>query len=260
MNRPIYKIMSNPKDKLIVALDVPTFEEARELIDKLDEAVNIFKVGSQLFTACGPVVIRYLLSQGKKVFLDLKFHDIPNTVANAVSAAVVLGEPGHQMMNEKQEGVEFSEKGLLMLTVHTVGGREMLQRAVEAGTKQAQMIGVMKPLIVGITVLTSEERRDNIAQIVLERAALARDSGLDGVVASSEEAAIIRQEFGDQFVIVTPGIRPAGTDAGDQKRVTTPAEAMANGSNFLVVGRPIVKAENPLSAAENILEEIERGA
>ncbi len=251
--------MNKVKEKLIVALDIPTFEEARELIDKLGEVVNIFKVGSQLFTACGPVVIRYLLSQGKKVFLDLKFHDIPNTVANAVSAAVALGEPGHQMMDVNQQGVEFSEKGLLMLTVHTVGGGEMLQRAVAAGTKQAQMIGVRKPLIIGITVLTSEERRDNIAQIVLERAALAKESGLDGVVASGEEAAMIRQGFGDQFVIVTPGIRPKGSDVGDQKRVTTPVEAIVNGSNFLVVGRPIVKAKDPLSVAKNILEEIEGG-
>ncbi len=248
--------MHSAKDKLIVALDVPTFEEARALIDKLERSVNIFKVGSQLFTACGPVIVRYLLSKGKKVFLDLKFHDIPNTVANAVRAAVALGEPGHQMMDDNQEGVEFIEKGLLMLTVHTVGGREMLERAVEASVQQAQTIGVVKPLVVGITVLTSEERKDNIAEIVMERALLAKNSGLDGVVASSEEAAMIRHKFGKDFVIVTPGIRPKGSEVGDQKRVTTPKEAIVNGSNFLVVGRPIVKSDNPQMSAENILEEI----
>jgi len=249
--------MNNQNEKLIVALDVPTFEEARELIDTLKEEVGVFKVGSQLFTACGPVVVRYILAQGKKVFLDLKFHDIPNTVANAVSAAVGLGEPGHQMMDENQQGIDFTEKGLFMLTVHTVGGKEMLQRAVAAGTKQAQALGVVKPLIVGITVLTSEERKDNITELVLERATLAKEAGLDGVVASSQEAVMIRKKFGKDFVIVTPGIRPQGAEAADQKRVTTPAEAIANGSNFLVVGRPIVKADDPLKAAESILKEIQ---
>ncbi|VAX38021.1 Orotidine 5'-phosphate decarboxylase [hydrothermal vent metagenome] len=246
----------NNIEKLIVALDVPTFEEARKLIDTLSPVVEVFKIGSQLFTACGPVAIRYVLSKGKKVFLDLKFHDIPNTVAHAVSAAVVLGEPGHEMMDEAQHKVVFSEKGLFMLTVHTVGGQEMMERSVEAATKQAETLGVRRPLIIGITVLTSEKCGDNIADIVLERANLAKKSGLDGVVASSQEASLIRQKFGKDFVIVTPGIRPQEAECGDQKRVTTPAEAISNGSDFLVVGRPIVKAEDPLSEAQKILEEI----
>jgi len=233
--------MTRSKGQLIVALDVDTFDEAKRLVDTLGDDVGIFKIGSQLFTALGPEIIHYLLKAGKKVFLDLKFHDIPNTVANAVSAAAGLRE-GNQ--------------GVFMCTLHTVGGKEMLERAVAAATKTAQNIGVTRPLLVGITVLTSEEKRDNISQLVLERALLAKETGLDGVVASSQEAALIRENLGDDFVIVTPGIRPAGAQAGDQKRVTTPADAISNGSDFLVVGRPIVKAENPSKAAKQILEDI----
>jgi orotidine-5'-phosphate decarboxylase len=143
-----------------------------------------------------------------------------------------------------------------MLTVHIQGGAEMLKKAAEAAAKTAKLIGVQKPLIVGITVLTSEEKDSNIRSLVLERAGLAQQCGLDGVVASSEEAADIRRQFGKDFVIVTPGIRPSGADAGDQKRVTTPKEAIRNGSDFLVVGRPIVQADDPAVAAKAILKEI----
>jgi len=231
--------MHNPQEKLIVALDVPTFEEAKGLVGSLGEAVELYKVGSQLFTACGPKIIEYLAGQQKKIFLDLKYHDIPNTVAHAVSAAVGL-------------------KGVFMCTLHTVGGEEMLKMAVAAAAKQAQNIGVKAPLLVGITVLTSEEKRDNIHNLVMEKARLAQASGLDGVVASSQEAAMLRREFGKDFVIVTPGIRPAGADAADQKRVTTPLDAVLNGSNFLVVGRPIVQAVDPVAVARHILEEIKQ--
>ncbi|MCA9405392.1 MAG: orotidine-5'-phosphate decarboxylase [Candidatus Omnitrophica bacterium] len=247
--------MNDPKDKLIVALDVETFEEARALIDTLGDTVSIYKVGSQLFTALGPVVIRHLIARGKKVFLDLKFHDIPNTVANAVTSAVALNENLHEIIAKPQE-TGNNTGSLFMMTVHTVGGSEMLQRASEAAFKKADSIKVVKPLIVGITVLTSDAKTDNIADIVLERARLAKESGLDGVVASSQEASLIRKELGEDFTIVTPGIRPAGAEVGDQKRVTTPKDAVANGSDYLVVGRPIVKAEDPLKAAEQILEEI----
>ena len=233
--------MNKPKGQLIVALDVDTFDEAKGLVDVLGDNAKIFKVGSQLFTACGPSVIHYLLKAGKKVFLDLKFHDIPNTVANAVSAAT---------------GLKEGDRSIFMCTLHTSGGAEMLKRAVAAATKAAQNNGVTRPLLVGITVLTSEEKRDNIGQFVLEKALLAKEAGLDGVVASSQEAAMIRENLGDDFVIVTPGIRPKGAQAGDQKRVTTPSDAITNGSDFLVVGRPIVKAENPSEAAKQILEEI----
>ncbi|MDO8580661.1 MAG: orotidine-5'-phosphate decarboxylase [Candidatus Omnitrophota bacterium] len=248
---------TDPKDKLIVALDVPTFEEARQLVDILKGAVDIFKIGSQLFTACGPVVVRHVLANGKKVFLDLKYHDIPHTVANAVAAAVSLGQLGHDVLapGKKQKSLT---NGLFMLTVHTLGGEEMLEQAVASATQTAQDIGVTKPFILGITVLTSEEKKNNIHSIVLERAHLAKKCGLDGVVASSQEASIIRQEFGRDFIVVTPGIRPSGKEAGDQKRITTPAEAINNGSDYLVIGRPIVEDKDPLQAAKNILQNIKQ--
>ena len=232
--------MSEAKDKLIVALDVKTMDEAKALVKTLSNNVDIYKVGSQLFTASGPQIVHFLAKEGKKVFLDLKFHDIPNTVANAVSAVVGLSD----------------NDSLMMLTVHTQGGYEMLKTALEAATKQAQANGVKRPLIVGITVLTSEQKVDNIQDLVLQRAELAKQCGLDGVVLSSQEAAFIRDKLGNDFIIVTPGIRPAGETDGDQKRVTTPQEAIKNGSDYLVIGRPIVKAKDPLSAAQAILQEI----
>jgi len=233
--------MSKGKGQLIVALDVDTFDAAKNIVEQLGSDVDIFKVGSQLFTACGPEIVNYLQKAGKKVFLDLKFHDIPNTVANAVSAAVNLRE-GNQ--------------SVFMCTLHTVGGEEMLKRAVEAASEVAQQIGVTRPLLLGITVLTSEDKTDSIQNLVLKRAQLAKSCGLDGVVASSQETAILRQEIGDDFIIVTPGIRPKGADAGDQKRVATPKDAVMAGSNFLVVGRPIVEADDPAESAKSILKEI----
>lgn len=238
----------NKRGDLIVALDVATFEKAKELVDILGDQVNIYKVGSQLFTACGPAVVHYLMAQGKKVFLDLKFHDIPNTVANAVSAAVSLN----------QNGPSLSKQSLFMCTLHTVGGEEMLKRAAKAAQESAQKIGVPKPFLLGITVLTSQKKDVNIGEIVLRRVALAKQCGLDGVVASSQEVKRIRQEFGESMLIVTPGIRPQGADAGDQKRVATPLTAISDGSDYLVVGRPIVKADNPLESAKNILHQIKR--
>ena len=247
--------MSVNNDQLIVALDVETFEEARALVEKLGDTVSTYKVGSQMFTACGPAVIRHLNALGKKVFLDLKWHDIPNTVANAVSAAVGLGAEVHDVL-DADESKKDIERGVFMCTIHTLGGPEMMQRAAQAARESAAAAGTKVPLIVGITVLTSDAKQDNIHEIVLERARLAKQSGLDGVVASSQEAALLRKEFGKDFIIVTPGIRPSGADVGDQKRVTTPKDAIANGSSFLVVGRPIVKATDPYAAAENILKEI----
>ena len=235
------------KAQLIVALDLETFEQARKLIDELGDAVEIFKVGSQMFTAQGPFITRYLQSKGKKVFLDLKFHDIPNTVASAVKSAVSLSvspnnDPG------------FTP--LFMLTVHTAGGKEMLESAVQAGKSQAKALGVARPLIVGVTVLTSMEKVADLEGLVLERAGLAKKSGLDGVVASVEEAARIRREFGPDFLIVTPGIRPVDASLNDQKRVATPQAAIQQGSNFLVVGRPIIQAASPRAAVLKILEEL----
>lgn len=235
--------MKSAKDKLIVAVDVPSAKEARALIDTLSPQVDIFKIGSQIFTLCGPAIVDYCLDRGKKVFLDLKFHDIPNTVASAVASATALGRPG---------------QGLFLCTVHTAGGQEMMEQAVQKAVKTAANIGVKRPLIIGITVLTSHPKTDNINSLVLERARLAKRSGLDGVVASSQEAAMLRGEFGKDFIIVTPGIRPKGAEGGDdQQRTMTPFDAISNGSNFLVVGRPVVQAANPLEAARAIIQEIE---
>jgi orotidine-5'-phosphate decarboxylase len=245
----------DPKSKLILALDVPTFEEARVIVETLGDSVEIYKVGFQLFTAYGPFVVRYLQAQGKKVFLDLKFHDIPNTVASGVSSAVGLSVPVNEPVDAagKKTG-KFAP--LLMMTIHTQGGAEMMKAAADAAKKSAAELGVVKPLIVGVTVLTSDAGGGNVSALVLERAKLAQASGLDGVVASAQEAAMLRKELGKDFVIVTPGIRPADAEAGDQKRVETPASAIKSGSNYLVVGRPIVKAKDPKAAAESILREI----
>ena len=241
--------------ELIVALDIDTLAETRELVDKLWDCVDIFKVGSQLFTACGPAVVRFIEAQGKKVFLDLKYHDIPSTVANAVKAAVGLSVAIERSADfNGRKGAK--NLGLFMYTVHAAGGRDMMKAAVEAGAQTASEIGVPRPQAVGVTVLTSEEKDDNIRNLVLERAALAKKAGLDGVVASCDEAKLIRQEFGKDFVIVTPGIRPAGADRQDQERVATPSEAVLSGTDYLVVGRPIVKAQDPYQAAKKILQEI----
>jgi orotidine-5'-phosphate decarboxylase len=245
----------NPKDKLILALDVPTFEEARVIVETLGDAVEIYKVGFQLFTAYGPFMVRYLQAQGKKVFLDLKFHDIPNTVASGVASAVGLSVPVNNALDAKGNKTEKFAP-ILMMTIHTQGGAEMMRLAADAAKKRAAELGVVRPLIVGVTVLTSDAGGGNVSALVLERARLAQASGLDGVVASAQEAGMLRKELGKDFVIVTPGIRPADADAGDQKRVETPASAIKSGSSFLVVGRPIVKAKDPKVAAENILKEI----
>lgn len=221
---------------LIVALDVDTLDEAKALVKKLGDSVDIYKIGSQLFTAYGPQAVREITSLGKKVFLDLKFHDIPNTVANAVTSATGLG--------------------VFMMTVHTIGGREMMEAAVKAAQTKAKLMNIPRPFIVGVTVLTSAVREEATQSNVLERAKLAKLSGLDGVVASVEETAVLRQALGYDVIIVTPGIRPSGTDKGDQKRVATPAEAVRNGSSFLVVGRPVVTAKDPQAAAQGILNEI----
>lgn len=244
------------KHKLILALDVPTFAEARQIVETLGDAVTAYKVGYQQFVAYGPFIVRYLAAQGKKVFLDLKFHDIPNTVANAVASAVGLGAPPADMLDGKGQKMAAPFEPLFMLTVHTQGGLEMMKAAADTARKRSAELGVAKPLVVGVTVLTSDAATGDTSRLVLERAKLAQASGLDGVVASAQEAAMLRRELGKDFVIVTPGIRPAGGDVGDQKRVETPASAIKNGASFLVVGRPIVQAGDPRAAALNIAAEI----
>ena len=227
------------RDRLIVALDFPSPEEARKLVLALKSTIGTYKIGKQLFTAAGPDFVRELLNAGSHVFLDLKFHDIPNTVGAAVSAAAALG--------------------VGMLTVHASGGRKMLRAAVEAAAQSKR-----PPLILAVTVLTSLDDED-LAEIgvsgrvqdqVLRLAALSRNAGCGGIVASPQEVRELRRELGTDFAIVTPGVRPEGTAAGDQARVATPAAAIAAGSTHLVVGRPITGAGDPAAAATAILQEI----
>ncbi len=224
--------------QLIVALDVDTFKQASKIVDQLADTDVIFKIGSQMFISSGLEIVRYVQSKNRKVFLDLKFHDIPNTAASAVKSAISAFSP------------------LFMLTVHTSGGKEMLEAAALAGESQAKALGVARPLIVGVTVLTSTAKDAHLESLVLQRARLAQKAGLDGVVVCVEEAARIRRELGPDFLIVTPGIRPAQALLNDQKRVATPQAAILQGSNFLVVGRPIIQAASPRAAALKILEDM----
>lgn len=228
--------MSNP---VIVALDFPSPEAALALVDRLTPALCRLKVGKELFTRGGPQLVEQLQSRGFEVFLDLKFHDIPNTVAGAVKAAADLG--------------------VWMVNVHASGGRRMLEAAREA------LDGVANPpLLIGVTVLTSLSEEDlrelgyseKPEQRVLRLARLAEKCGLDGVVCSAQESTLLKRELGAGFCLVTPGIRLTGDDAGDQRRVVTPAAAMAAGSHYLVIGRSVTAAADPLAALERIAGEL----
>ena len=230
---------------ILVALDVESAAKAIELADLLRGSVGGFKIGKQLFTAAGPAIVRELTGRGDRVFLDLKFHDIPNTVAGAVQSAVATGA--------------------WMVNVHASGGSAMMKAAVEAAAKEARALGRPRPLVIGVTVLTSMTSaalneigvtRPMLDQVV-HLANLAKASGLDGVVASPQETRAIREACGKDFQIVTPGIRPpnaAQTREGkdDQARTLTPAEAISAGATYLVIGRPITAASNPRHAAESI--------
>jgi orotidine-5'-phosphate decarboxylase len=228
---------------VIVALDYPAGAPALALAARLDPALCRLKVGKELFTRCGPPLVEELQQRGFEVFLDLKFHDIPNTVAGAVQAA--------------------AELGVWMVNVHAGGGRRMMEAAREVLQSFER-----KPLLIGVTVLTSMSDedlrelgyRETAQQRVLRLAKLAADSGLDGVVCSAMEAADLRRERGEQFCLVTPGIRLAGDDAGDQRRVVTPADAVAMGSNYLVIGRPVTGADDPLAALQRVHAELGLGA
>jgi orotidine-5'-phosphate decarboxylase len=233
------------RNPLVIALDLDSPDQALSLVDCLRGVAGMFKVGKQLFTAAGPEVVRKIIGMGEHVFLDMKFHDIPNTVAMA--------------------GVEATRLGVSVFNVHAMGGAKMMLAVNDAVTETAEREKITRPLILGVTVLTSHTQ-DSLKEIGIERnledevvnlARLSAASGLDGVVASPLEIAPIRSAVEDSgFVILTPGVRPAGASLDDQKRVTTPAEAIRAGANFLVIGRPITAANDPVAAAWKILDEI----
>lgn len=233
-----YPVMQNP---IILALDVPGAEAALKLSRDVGPLIGAVKIGSELFTSAGPDIVRQIRAMGVNVFLDLKFHDIPNTVAKAVSAAVQLD--------------------VQMLTVHTSGGSEMMKAAEEAAKNSAEKLGRNPPLVLGVTVLTSLDSNAiaeiglpaNVGHQVERLASLAAKSGLRGLVCSPLEVALLRQVVPAKIKLVTPGIRPADSVADDQKRTLTPKEALAAGADWLVVGRPIYAAEHPRQAAETIL-------
>lgn len=225
--------------RIIVALDFPAAEPALALVARLSPELCRLKVGKELFTRAGPQLVEKLVGQGFDVFLDLKFHDIPNTVAAACTAA--------------------AELGVWMLNVHALGGREMMQAARGALDKATH-----RPLLIAVTILTSMNEAAlrevgltrSAREHVLELAMLTQAAGLDGVVCSAQEAQVLRATLGERFTLVTPGIRPGGADAGDQKRIMTPSDAIAAGANYLVIGRPVTQASDPLAVLAAIQQEI----
>ncbi len=233
------------KDRLIVALDVETLADAERMVDRLEGLATRFKIGSQLFTAAGPGAVEAIQKRGAEVFLDLKFHDIPNTVAGAAR--------------------EATRMGVLMFNVHASGGRAMMAAAAEGAATAARELGGRRPIVLAVTVLTSLDRAalgrelgvaDSVEGHVLHLAALAAAAGLDGCVASPNEVGALRTSRGAGWVIVTPGVRPAGSAVGDQSRIATPGAAVSAGAHYLVVGRPITAAPDPARAAEAVLREM----
>lgn len=236
--------MVNGKEKLIVAIDTDDYEKAVNLIDSLEDSVDIFKVGLENYIASRGKTVDYLKSKGKKIFLDLKFHDIPNTMKSAVKAAI--------------------RDGVWLMTIH-VSDMEGMKQCANIAKEESERLGIEKPLIVGVTVLTSLSDNDlkdigcdmNTQDLAIKRAKLAKEAGLDGVVCSAREVSKILEACGKDFVTVCPGIRPASAELGDQKRVVTPSEAILNGASVLVVGRPITQASVPSESANKIVKEIE---
>ncbi|MBI5740013.1 MAG: orotidine-5'-phosphate decarboxylase [Nitrospirae bacterium] len=235
----------NPKDRIILALDVPDYDAAVEIVHKFRDNIGIFKVGSELFTSAGPRIVKQIHLMGRKVFLDLKFHDIPNTAAAAAAAVARLG--------------------VFMFNVHALGGFEMMKEAAEAIRTISLKENLERPRLIGVTVLTSIDQtalQDELgiglrmSAMVRHLAGLAQRAGLDGVVASPVDAENIRAHFGKDFLIVTPGIRPSWASAGDQKRILTPGEALRRGADFLVIGRAITAQPDPIGALERIEGEI----
>ncbi len=232
----------SPEERLIVALDVPTRAEADALADALDEDVRWFKIGLELYSSEGPELVRDYTAAGRRVFVDLKLHDIPATVGRATKRLAGLGAG--------------------LLTIHSAGGKAMMEAAVTAAAEGAGDSGRLR--ILAVTVLTSLEQSDlaavgidaSISDLVVQRARLAAEAGCDGVVASPHEAAVLRAALPEEFLIVTPGVRPAGAALGDQKRVMTPSKARLAGADMIVVGRPIRDAESPSASAQSIIKEL----
>jgi len=221
------------KAQIILALDVDTLEEARIFTDLLYPRIKIFKVGNRLFTAYGPKIVEMLRKKGAEAFLDLKYFDIPHTVSGAVEAAVRLK--------------------VKMLTLHISGGPEMLEAAVATAKRQAKIAKLPRPLLIGVTVLTSQAVKPGK---VLSLAKQGLDCGLDGVVCSAQEGKVLRREIKKDFIMVTPGIRPDNLEKNDQRRTATVTQALKAGSDFLVIGRPILKALDPLSQTEEMLGDL----
>jgi orotidine-5'-phosphate decarboxylase len=236
------------KERLVVALDLDSDREALGLVDELLGTVGMFKVGHQLFTAYGPDIVRRIRDKGGRVFLDLKYHDIPNTVAKASREAVKLG--------------------VSIFNVHSLGGLDMMKAAVSAATEEADRQNSSKPLVLAVTILTSMDdtmlRRElkinrSLRREVTHLAELAQRAGMSGVVASPQEITMLRKAIRGPFVVLTPGVRPAWTGNDDQKRVMSPGDAVAAGADYLVVGRPVLKAPDRKEAVQRIIQEIEQG-
>jgi orotidine-5'-phosphate decarboxylase len=234
----------NAEDRIIVALDVPDEQAGVALVERL-ASVSFWKVGLELFTSTGPSILEVLKSRQKRIFLDLKFHDIPNTVAGACRAA--------------------ASYGVDLLTIHATAGRDCLKAAAQAVQAGASIAGVKPPKLIAITLLTSISSRQlafdlkiplELPEYALEMALMAQEMSLDGVVCSPQEVAQLRQTCGDDFLLVCPGVRPTWAEAGDQRRSLTPAQALKAGADYLVIGRPIIAAENPELAWEKICQEI----
>lgn len=236
--------MAHPKDKIIFALDVEHFREAQHWVNLLKDRIGIFKVGKQLFTHAGPKVIDMIRQKGQKVFLDLKYHDIPNTVAKA--------------------GEEATKLNVTMFNLHALGGFEMMKKTVETSRAMAKSLSIPKPLILAVTLLTSMDEgmlkevgiQGPLVEQVGRLALLSMKAGVDGVIASPQEIGIIRERCGNKYLIVTPGIRLPTDKKDDQKRTLTPKEAILAGANYLVVGRPIREAKDPIEAVQRIMEDI----
>jgi orotidine-5'-phosphate decarboxylase len=222
--------------EVIIALDADDLDEAKRVVDMMGDRVGFYKIGSVLFTRFGPRALEVAKKAGKQVFLDLKFHDIPNTVRGAVRAA--------------------ASYGVSLLTVHTAGGVEMMAAAADGASEGADRAGVERPRVIGVTVLTSIATEGNLLDTVLERAGDAARAGIDGIVCSPGEVGSVKQAHGDRLLAVVPGIRLADQQANDQARVGTPGQAAADGADFLVVGRSVTGSDDPQAALNRIMEEI----